>query len=662
MDYKKLTSVKEDLENDYSYAKNKVQELEDTVKNHPAKFEIKGDLNQQRDNIINDINSVDKKITSLKEDNTFILENLKNKNISNDRVLTFLKKENTIQRNPIKKFFRIPKNPKELRKKDIAALTKRLDEIYIPLIQKNEIKKDRLINQSFFINHSINLQEQKNKLKDIKSELELTNNKLGTKQNQIKSVLDSVIDLDFEKAKEKIKDSKISFKDVLSFIKQLISGKETEIIVDPLYKKKLKDLEKKIETTREVKIEEKGKVIINEKDLAKEIDSHLKTMPKNAIKVDFLKDYDAKIVRGSIAASINQDREYSDFIEAQYHSTYGEEKAGLGKTLEQVKEKIEKLEILKTQFSNVLEEKVNLDLNNNGIEDRFENDLNKNGIEDRFENDLNNNGIDDNLEIDKQIEEKKEAIKSVTGTEYEHNTYRLHEEIEALEALKNQNIETQIAPINVINDVLNTQEDKINIEKLPLKDFEKLGISENDLYKKLSPQDISELLKMGKTELLTLEIKKDGISFDVDAKLSLMKNKDNSVSLRVHPYRKEIENSYNLTKEELKTLKAGKIVQKDIVLVGKNEKVLYQLDKEINEIVKHNKAELQKNIDLKVPLSKEQKELISKGRTITIKGPNGKKGFDVKLNLNKKKGYSVSKRDFNKENKIEKTKQKERSL
>ncbi|MFL0137676.1 DUF4099 domain-containing protein [Tenacibaculum maritimum] len=546
MDYKKLTSVKEDLENDYSYAKNKVQELEDTVKNHPAKFELKGDLNQQRDNIINDINSVDKKITSLKEDNTFILENLKNKNISNDRVLTFLKKENTIQRNPIKKFFRIPKNPKELRKKDIAALTKRLDEIYVPLIQKNEIKKDRLINQSFFINHSINLQEQKNKLKDIKSELELTNNKLGTKQNQIKSVLDSVIDLDFEKAKEKIKDSKISFKDVLSFIKQLISGKETEIIVDPLYKEKLKDLEKNLETTREVKIEGK----------------------------------------------------------------------------------------------------VNLDLNNNGIEDKFENDLNKNGIsdiEEEYQRSLN------------VIKDAEKGLNVPTEMIKDAELYISNYE-------KSQNIETQIAPINVINDVLNTQEDKINIEKLPLKDFEKLGISENDLYKKLSPQDISELLKMGKTELLTLEIKKDGISFDVDAKLSLMKNKDNSVSLRVHPYRKEIENSYNLTKEELETLKAGKVVQKDIVLVGKNEKVLYQLDKEINEIVKHNKAELQKNIDLKVPLSKEQKELISKGRTITIKGPNGKKGFDVKLNLNKKKGYSVSKRDFNKENKIEKTKQKERSL
>ncbi|WP_064967837.1 hypothetical protein [Tenacibaculum ovolyticum] len=527
MDYKKLTTIKEDLENDFFNTKNKVQELEDIIKKHPAKFEFKGDLNEQRDKIIDDINSVDKKITSLKEDNIFLLENLKNRNISNDRVLIFLKKENTIQRNPIKKFFRIPKNPKKLSKKDIAVLIKRLDEIYVSLIQKNEIKKDVLINQSFFINHSINLQKQKNKLKEINLDINSTNNKLGAKQSQIKSVLDSIIDLDFEKAKEKIKDSKVSFKDVLLFIKQLIYGREIEIVVAPLYKEKLKDLEKNIKTTSEVKIEKKLK------------NNFIKNI--NKLKIgNQITEFESGIK--SIVLDFNKN---DNFIK---HIT--ESGMIINTDTEHVKYMLENGDI---QIQSIPEFK---------------------------------------LEIDKRIEENKESIKSVTGTEYEHNTYRLHKDIEALEALK---IKTT-SEVNIKEKLENNSINKLelgisNEQQKAFNEYFEYGINsvENNLNEKqlnLIP-DIIEghvLSQSDKYKLVADSLEKVGVSYFIKDNLLKKNELDKTLNLN-----ESIVTDFKF-KERVNIDLNNNLISENRVVSRENEKLAISLYKD-EEIEKQQQKE-----------------------------------------------------------------------
>ncbi|MCG8226371.1 DUF4099 domain-containing protein [Tenacibaculum finnmarkense] len=582
MDYKKLSKIKYELENELSNQDKRVNELKKNIKNHPGKIKLDNDLLTQKVSIEKKIDAITEKGIDLKNHKIDLISNLKIKNITNDILLKFLSQENTIQRNPIKKFFGIPKDHEKLSRKDIKELVKKIDEIYTPLIKNNEIKKEILQDQNIYINQNIKIKEQLLKSSNLKKDIELNNNRLGTKQKEIKSLLDSVIDLNFKKAKEKIIDSKIGFKDFLSFIKELINGKNTNIEITPGYKEKLKDLEKNIEFSKEIIID---------------IESMVEKAP---------------IIENEYERSLN---------------VIKDAEKGLNIPTELIEEANN---IIKDYEKNENNQKI--DLNNNSIEDRFENDLNRNGISDikeEYEHSLNViKDAEKGLNIPTELIEKANNIIK----DYESNNL--------------------ILSSKSMEEIINFKADKLDIEKLPLKDFEKLGFSENDVYNKLKPENISELLKMGKTEIISITIKKEGIEFKVDAKLSLLKDKDGNMNLRVHPYRKEIENTYNLSKDDLSALKEGKIIEKTVLENGIKEKMFFQLDKQINEIVKHKKSDLEKNLTAKIPFSKEQKELIYKGKTVTIKGPNGSKSFNVKLNLDKKKGYSIDKKPL----KLEKSK------
>lgn len=256
--------------------------------------------------------------------------------------------------------------------------------------------------------------------------------------------------------------------------------------------------------------------------------------------------------------------------------------------------------------------KNNLDQNENGIIDKFENDRNNNGIDDKVERDLNNNGIDDELEAAKALEVK--SFQEIKPTA-----------------------------------------EKLQTKDLPFDDFSKLGFTKDRLFNTIPKEDLSELLKLNKTNIIPLDIKQDDISFKVDVKLSLKRNQDNSYSLRVHPFRKEIENKYDLTKAELDELRKGAILEKELQLPGdkQSKKHLIQLDKEINELMTSpaKNKKLEKKLD-SLNLSDEQRKQIAAGKQINIK--QGGTNFSVQLDLNRAGGLNINNEDYLKNTKLDK--------
>lgn len=269
-----------------------------------------------------------------------------------------------------------------------------------------------------------------------------------------------------------------------------------------------------------------------------------------------------------------------------------------------------------------------------------------------FSNDISVNDINEILDTynydNFSSDQKNEMFKNAT---YDYPNSELKQEnINEINVVDAKTIDTQTIDVSkeVLKEIIeNTEEKKLDTTQLPYDDFEKLGISKHELLNKFDTKDLMELMKMNKTNLVTLDLKDKALNFKVDAKLSLKQNPDNTYSLRVHPFRKEIENDYGISKKELEELKKGSIIEKDIKEPGKDkiQKVLFQLDKEINELIKVNKKDLELDKNVSKKLSSEQLRSVASGKTLTLKSSKGK-GVTVKMDLNKVKGYTISTKDF----------------
>lgn len=181
-------------------------------------------------------------------------------------------------------------------------------------------------------------------------------------------------------------------------------------------------------------------------------------------------------------------------------------------------------------------------------------------------------------------------------------------------------------------------ETKILPRELPFNQFDKIGLKKEEVLN-LPKQDLKNLLTGHKTDIVPLKL--EDFNITIDAKLSLVRNTDNSVGLNVHPYRREIDNKLGLKEDELSKLKKGEIIE--IEAPGKNgemKKRLLQLDQSINEIVSTTKDDIkipEKLNDIK--LSNEQKERIASGKEVSIKGKNGE--TKIKLDLNNNAGFRI---------------------
>ena len=158
----------------------------------------------------------------------------------------------------------------------------------------------------------------------------------------------------------------------------------------------------------------------------------------------------------------------------------------------------------------------------------------------------------------------------------------------------------------------------------------------------MPPEDLKSLLSGRTTSMKDLTIKVEGIDFKEKAKLSLYSMPDNSLAIKVHPHRAEIQNDFNLKPNEIEKLKVGDLVTgTKTSLNGEKEKYIFQLDKEINEIksIRVNNINLPKSI-MDVELTQKNKSDLLDGKSIILKNKEGDEKA-VGIDLVSSKGFSV---------------------
>jgi len=177
----------------------------------------------------------------------------------------------------------------------------------------------------------------------------------------------------------------------------------------------------------------------------------------------------------------------------------------------------------------------------------------------------------------------------------------------------------------------------ITKEQLPIQEFERLGIKKDRLHQ-LPKDEMHALLSGYPSNMKFLTFKdKDGEAHKVNAKLSVYQIADGTIGLKVHPFRKAIENDIGLTNKEIERLKSGSSIQKKIG----DQQFLIQLDQSINELrrIKTDQIKVSEAVG-STKLSAYQKADLRSGKTITIKDSTGIEKR-IKLDLSSPSGIRV---------------------
>jgi hypothetical protein len=191
-----------------------------------------------------------------------------------------------------------------------------------------------------------------------------------------------------------------------------------------------------------------------------------------------------------------------------------------------------------------------------------------------------------------------------------------------------------------------------NIKDLPYAQFEQLGMSKRDVIT-MPVQELADMLNGHRSGLMTLKIDLgQGMQpFHTQAKLSLMRNPDNSLSLGVHPILPKPVNTIEASPEQWeKMLKGEPIVKESRALNGTIEPHVHQLDKDTNEILsaRLERVLIPKTIK-ETTLSPDHIEKLKKGEEVEIKGKDSKEAIVVRLDLNEAKGFKIITREQTRE-------------
>ncbi|PVY38332.1 DUF4099 domain-containing protein [Pontibacter virosus] len=182
-----------------------------------------------------------------------------------------------------------------------------------------------------------------------------------------------------------------------------------------------------------------------------------------------------------------------------------------------------------------------------------------------------------------------------------------------------------------------------DIKDLPYGQFERLGMNKKDVLS-MKSDDLVSLLTGRRTSLHTFTIKDAGLEpLTVDAKLSLKMNPDNTLSLLIHPIRREIQNEIGASKQELEKLQNGELLVKPFIsLNGEKELYIFQLDKETNEILRVRVRDIQVPSAIRdIVLSTDQKEHLRQGGTLELYSKAKDQLISARLDLNEPKGLKI---------------------
>jgi hypothetical protein len=161
------------------------------------------------------------------------------------------------------------------------------------------------------------------------------------------------------------------------------------------------------------------------------------------------------------------------------------------------------------------------------------------------------------------------------------------------------------------------------LQELPIEELQQIGLAEGRSLR-LDHDDLDALLAGRRTDMLRLE----GLAFDdmkieqLDAKLSLKRNEDNSVSLLLHPIRRDPLAPEYLTRDEAEGLEKGDTVNLLKTIYdddGNKREVLVEFDKDTNEFIISDTAGIEAPEEINgVPLTADQKERFRKGKEVKV--------------------------------------------
>jgi len=196
---------------------------------------------------------------------------------------------------------------------------------------------------------------------------------------------------------------------------------------------------------------------------------------------------------------------------------------------------------------------------------------------------------------------------------------------------------------------------KFDIKELPFAQFEQLGMNRKDVIT-LPPQQLADMLNGHRTGLISLKIELgEGMKpITTEAKLSLTRNPDNTVSLGVHPILVKPINSIEATPEQWEKMLKGEAILKDSkAFNGAMEPHIHQLDKDTNEILsaRVNAIQIPNSIQGTV-ITPSQKEELKKGGPVEVESKTKTEVVVVRVDLNEAKGYKITAGELGREQEI----------
>ena len=189
---------------------------------------------------------------------------------------------------------------------------------------------------------------------------------------------------------------------------------------------------------------------------------------------------------------------------------------------------------------------------------------------------------------------------------------------------------------------MNISQSRFTERDIPYQEFEKVGFSKEELFTKMSREDLEKLMSGKRTSMYKVQgIDSKGQDFSIMSKFSLVRKEDGTATLHLHPVRPDIKNDIGLTDSDIKKLQKEQLVPKTI----NGERYLVQLDKETNELLKAKTKDINVPTHIKdVELNNVQRERLRKGQLITIE--SGKDKIQVGIDLDNQRGLKFSDKNF----------------
>jgi hypothetical protein len=163
----------------------------------------------------------------------------------------------------------------------------------------------------------------------------------------------------------------------------------------------------------------------------------------------------------------------------------------------------------------------------------------------------------------------------------------------------------------------------IKESELPIKDFEKLGLYRDGRID-MNSEDMDALVSGRRTAMRSMaHLELDGFSIrQLDAKLSLRRNGDGSVSLNLHPIYKDIQPHPLLDMDETTRLAAGEVpsIQKEYSDENKEKKkLIIEYDEDTREFVAYDPKEVEVPVRINnEELTEQQRKDFREGRMVEL--------------------------------------------